>query len=546
MKYTNFSKGNLLIIDIEGFPINLPVQLLFNAGEIRFKPPKGVNLDQTRICKLQIRKENHELLLFRTITLEGEIKRIKNSEQFQFIVENEDEEVIDSQNNLISQLISTLPEGKQPIKEFNRSILNEILNQKNQGLLVISIANNTHVHRVSCTPNSTNINFEIETGTKLSSILQYATEGTLVFDQKESSFSEISINGVITLTKRINKKEVYNFVPRSMTYGNQTNMESMQITSFTKYSYPTLLRSLSVKTKYWYNLLRLPLLLFSLIPLFVGSVLADPHSRNFEINLLILEIITLIFFQSAANLLNDYFDHKSDSDDYAVIHTKLNAGSRFLQLGLINQDQVKNYSLLSLILGGFIGLYINSLIGGIDILIIGTIGASIILLYSLPPFKLSYRWFGDILFAFTIFPLILIGSSFVQVENYSNLIEIIVIGASMASFVTAILFVGNIMSYDAEKAALKTTFTVKFGKQLTLSIIVLLLSIHYLVELSVFVLKSEFLLIIPILGSAIISIYSLNLMRDNVENIAVLEKSYRSLVYAFLLNYIPLIILLYY
>ncbi|MFV2016223.1 MAG: hypothetical protein ACC656_12390, partial [Candidatus Heimdallarchaeota archaeon] len=163
----------------------------------------------------------------------------------------------------------------------------------------------------------------------------------------------------------------------------------------------------------------------------------------------------------------------------------------------------------------------------------------------LPPVKLSYRWYGDIVFAFTIFPLILIGSSFVQLQTYDNFIEIILFGVGMAAFVTAILFVGNIMSYDAEKAALKTTFTVKFGKQHTLSAIIIFLVINYLIEVIIFASKREFSQFIPIIVSVILAIFSFKSLKGNIGDVKALERSYRMLVYAFLLNYFLLVILLF-
>ncbi|MFV2015502.1 MAG: prenyltransferase, partial [Candidatus Heimdallarchaeota archaeon] len=371
MNFTDFTRGHLLIIDNDGFPLSLAIHLVHKDGEIRFKHPQGVLLGEDQICKLQLRVTNYKQLFFRSIVLEGKIQKAKQADLYKFVVENISHEVIDTQNELISQLVSVLPEGQKPIQEFNQQLLDEILYEQNQGLLIVNTANNTHVNRILCVPNSGNLQFETEIGNKLSSILQYVTEGTIIFHYKNKSLGDISLTGNIKLTKKLSKTNVYTFDPRSMIYGNQSPMESLQIRDNTIFSFKALYSKVRIKAKYWYNLLRLPLLLFSLIPVFVGSALAQPNSRNFEIKILILEILAVVFFQSAANLLNDYFDHKSDSDDYAVIYTKLNAGSRFLQLQLINVDQIKIYSIFSLLLGAAIGLYINLLIGGIDILVIG-------------------------------------------------------------------------------------------------------------------------------------------------------------------------------
>ncbi|MCE7735007.1 MAG: prenyltransferase [Candidatus Heimdallarchaeota archaeon] len=544
MEYEDFTESNLLILDNDGFPTNLTVKLMFEEDKIILSLIKGINFTENQKCKLQLRIADREQLFFRTKLIDGKIQKIKDTNQYKFIIEDESQEIIDTQYNLISQLVSTLPEGKQPIQEFNQRLLNEILTEENQGLLTVNIANNTHIYRIRCVPSSGSLKFETEHGSKLSSIMQYTTQGSIVFDKKEKALNEISMNGEIKLAIRTKNTEIFNFTPRTMIYGQQSNMETLQIENKTSFLMASIARNLLVKTKYWYNLLRLPLILFSLIPLLVGSVLADTKSSNLNFQFLFLEIIAIVFFQSAANLLNDYFDHKSDSDEYAVIHSKLNAGSRFLQLRLINEDQIKIYSLLSLLFGVILGVYINYRVGGIDVLIIGIIGALIILFYSLPPLKLSYRWYGDIAFAFTIFPLILIGSSFVQEQRYNNLLEISVIGLTMASFVTAILFVGNIMSYDAEKAAQKTTFTVKFGKKHTITTMIVFLFLHYLVEFILFAYNGEFILLIPIIGSSILAFYALKLLKENVNNIVIQERSYRTIVYAFLLNYIPIVVLL--
>ena len=43
MNYNDFSTGNLLVIDNDGFPINLTVRLMFEDDEIRFYLMKGIN-----------------------------------------------------------------------------------------------------------------------------------------------------------------------------------------------------------------------------------------------------------------------------------------------------------------------------------------------------------------------------------------------------------------------------------------------------------------------------------------------------------------------
>ncbi|MHA2278470.1 MAG: prenyltransferase, partial [Candidatus Kariarchaeaceae archaeon] len=535
MEIQHADRMNLVFMDIDGYPVSLPVKTVNKEGFIQIDTLKGIEIDFDSTVYLESIDRYPENLRFKIGRILGKIEPTNVPNRYNFKIEGEEIEEIDNQNNLIPQIISKLPGGRNQIKEFNTQLADTITTNSGNGLLILHISNITHVHDISYKSISGTLEFTTPKESKLFSILQYSNNGTIRTDNE--TVDNLLINGRISQVNRETDQAHFRLIPNSISYGSQSNLEQVKLTSKKTSAFIEMKDDFFLRIKYWVLLLRLPLIMFTLIPVIIGSVISLTSIEDLSYDFFILEILSLFFLQSSANLLNDYFDHESKSDEYALIHTKLNAGSRFLQLGLVSEDQVKTYSLISLFLGLMIGLVITVKIARIDVLIIGLAGGLLLVSYTLPPLKLSYRWYGDILFAFSIFPLLLIGSNFVQMESYDDLGKLIVIGLSMGSLILSILFIGNLMSYDAEKAANKITYSVKFGKANTTKFILALLVLHYILQLG-FIISTGLSLLYPfIIISAAFSGYGYYILGSDFTELDKLKESIQYQILSFLFYY---------
>ena len=85
------------------------------------------------------------------------------------------------------------------------------------------------------------------------------------------------------------------------------------------------------KIKLWIKASRAPFLTASLVSVVLGAVIAWNLTGEFHLFKLILTAFGVIFVHSGTNLVNDYFDHKSNLDEINVNHNMFSGGSRVIQ-----------------------------------------------------------------------------------------------------------------------------------------------------------------------------------------------------------------------
>ena len=169
-------------------------------------------------------------------------------------------------------------------------------------------------------------------------------------------------------------------------------------------------RSLGEWVKIWLNGMRLNYLPLSLMPIFLGSLLAwlstiTPKKLlgSFHITHFVGTIVVVFFLQVGAQLVNDYYDflHGVDTSN------TLGPG------GLINQGHVRptrvlEAGLLLLGLGTAIGMVI-AINGGVLLYLFGLIVVLCAFFYSATAYSLSSRALGEVV-VFAIFgPILTLG-----------------------------------------------------------------------------------------------------------------------------------------
>jgi len=91
----------------------------------------------------------------------------------------------------------------------------------------------------------------------------------------------------------------------------------------------------------WLKELRAPFFTASVIPILLGAAVAWSKGFPFSWGLFILTLLGGVLLHAGANVSNDYYDHKSGTDDINVEFVNpFTGGSRMIQKGLMTPRQV--------------------------------------------------------------------------------------------------------------------------------------------------------------------------------------------------------------
>jgi 1,4-dihydroxy-2-naphthoate polyprenyltransferase len=212
---------------------------------------------------------------------------------------------------------------------------------------------------------------------------------------------------------------------------------------------------------------RAPFFTASVVPVLLGGVEAARFLKSeggtFHFFLFFLALIGAISFHASSNVLNDYFDYKSGTDNINKFHNQFSGGSRLIQDGIITPRKTLYLGLIFLLMGIAIGLYLFYRTGPM-LLVFGAIGIFLILAYSVNRFGLSYvgRGLGELSIASGFGPVMLLGTYYVMTLELSSAAAML--SVPVALLITLVLFVNGYPDYDADKASNKITAIVFLGK----------------------------------------------------------------------------------
>lgn len=208
---------------------------------------------------------------------------------------------------------------------------------------------------------------------------------------------------------------------------------------------------------------RAPFFTAAIIPVILGSVAAWRDCGAWMWWRFLLTLIGAVSIHGAANLINDYFDHRWGADELNRTPTVFSGGSRVIQEGLMTPAQVLAYSLALFALGGGIGLFLNYLCGTNVILVIGIIGVGLCLVYTAGPFRMVYEGLGEPAVALGFGPLIVMGSYYVQAQALP--LSAFLISIPIGILIALVLYINEFPDHDGDRAAGKRTLVVILGKK---------------------------------------------------------------------------------
>ena len=210
----------------------------------------------------------------------------------------------------------------------------------------------------------------------------------------------------------------------------------------------------------------------SLLPVAVGSSWGAWTAGRLDGVALLLALAAIACVHGAVNVLNDVYDDVNGTDranDGRVF--PYTGGSRFIQNGVLSRDQMQRWAwaLLGMALAPGVGLY---LLEGPPVVLFGLSGIALGVLYSVPPFSLAARGFGELAVAVGFGVLPVIGAAWLQGAGPDWYVLLLSLPVSV--WVVNILLVNELPDAIADAGAGKRTLVVRLGGPATATLYALL------------------------------------------------------------------------
>jgi 1,4-dihydroxy-2-naphthoate octaprenyltransferase len=213
----------------------------------------------------------------------------------------------------------------------------------------------------------------------------------------------------------------------------------------------------------WLKELRAPFFTASIAPVLLGAAVSWAKGFPFSWGLFILTLLGGVLLHAGANVSNDYFDHRSGTDDINVDFVNpFTGGSRMIQDGLMTPRQVLVEAIVLYALAALIGVYLIT-VRGWAILLLGVAGIVSGFFYTAPPFRFVHNGMGEVLIGLNFGVLMTLGAYYVQAGSFDP--EPIMVSIPVALLITAVLYINQFQDFTADRAVGKDHLVVRLGKK---------------------------------------------------------------------------------
>lgn len=229
----------------------------------------------------------------------------------------------------------------------------------------------------------------------------------------------------------------------------------------------------------WIHAVRAPFFTAALVPMLLGAAVArytalraDPVAP-WSWPLFLWVLVGAVLAAAGTNLINDYGDYRSGADDQNEAGgNPFTGGSRMIQMGLLAPWKVMAASVLCFAVTIGIGLHINAVLAGSPLslsplLVIGLLGCTLGVAYTVGPFPLSYKGLGEVAVAVGFGPVIVMGSSYVLAKANGApwpALSSLLASAPVAIFILLVLWINQFQDAPADAATGKLNWVVRLAQ----------------------------------------------------------------------------------
>jgi len=217
------------------------------------------------------------------------------------------------------------------------------------------------------------------------------------------------------------------------------------------------------KLQIWLTEVRAPFFTATIVPILLGAVIAWARTGTLHFGLFLLAMLGGLLLHAGTNVANDYFDHRSGTDDVNVEFVRpFTGGSRMIQNGLLTPREVISGALAAFALACVVGLYLAYIRGPL-ILVLGLVGIFSGFFYTAPPFNLVSRGIGEFFIGLNFGVLMTLGSFFVQTGQLAW--EPVVASIPVGLLIAGVLYINEFQDAPADGAVGKDHLVVRLGRK---------------------------------------------------------------------------------
>lgn len=207
--------------------------------------------------------------------------------------------------------------------------------------------------------------------------------------------------------------------------------------------------------KPWLMAFRPKTLTAAVVPVLVGTTLANRVGGQFSWWMSIWALLGALFIQIGTNLFNDALDFKKGADTAERVGPK-----RVTQSGLVAEKTVMAAGLASFGLAALCGIPLV-IEGGWVIVVIGLLSLFFGYTYTGGPFPLAYRGLGDV-FVILFFGWVAVGGVYFLHTGRVD-VEVAVAGLQVGMLATVLIAINNLRDIEQDRRVNKRTLAVRFG-----------------------------------------------------------------------------------
>lgn len=185
---------------------------------------------------------------------------------------------------------------------------------------------------------------------------------------------------------------------------------------------------------------------------------AVTYSGHMNLLYALILLVIAVLMQSAVNVFDDYFDYKKGTDTRE--NSSTDTFDAVLVYNNLNPRSVLALGIAYLALAGVLGIYLT-IITGWMLLVIGVIGAIIVVAYSGGKTPISHLPIGEVVSGFVMGGLITLACCYVLSGILEPLVLLVALPCIMG--IGMILFTNNTCDIDKDTAAQRKTISVILG-----------------------------------------------------------------------------------
>jgi 1,4-dihydroxy-2-naphthoate octaprenyltransferase len=217
------------------------------------------------------------------------------------------------------------------------------------------------------------------------------------------------------------------------------------------------------KMQIWLAEVRAPFFTATIVPILLGATIAWARTGTFHLGLFLLTLLGGLLLHTGTNVANDYFDHRSGTDEVNVEFVRpFTGGSRMIQSGLLTPREVLSGALAAFALACVVGLCLAYVRGAL-ILALGIFGVFCGFFYTAPPFNLVSRGIGEFFIGLNFGVLMTLGSFFVQTGYLAW--EPVVAAIPVGLLIAGVLYINEFQDAPADGAVGKDHLVVRLGRR---------------------------------------------------------------------------------